>query len=206
MKTWDDFLPACAPFLPGCPSFEVKDKLRLAAIEFLERSRWWRAEQVPLVTTEAGVRDYFITDLPEDAGLTHIQAAWVGQRHVGVAAPGETLLSYPSEQQDRWKVALIGQAQIRLSVAPIVGGEVLTATVAYIPTETAEGVPPTVYYRWHEAIEKRAIGELMMQAGKAWSSAMAPTHLNRFEKLQREAAEEAGPVGRQRRPFVQQWG
>lgn len=198
MKKWADFLPAVMLHLPGCPEFTVEDALRTAAIEFCSRTRVWRGRQVTLATTVAGQPDYSILDNPEDAGLNHIQVAWVGDREIGTGTPGDDIDSFPGETNTDYSVELIGRATIRLNPAPKLDGEVVKATVSYAPTEVAYGIADALYFRWHEAIEKKAMHDLMIQVNKPWSNPnMAVFNRDRWERLRDEAANSAGPVRRQ---------
>lgn len=44
MKDLDAFMPAIRPHAPGCPNIAAFAAIRLAAIEFLERTKFWRWE------------------------------------------------------------------------------------------------------------------------------------------------------------------
>lgn len=205
LRLWEESLPRCVGKLPGCPEFLIIDALRDAAIEFMERSRIWTVEAVTLATTIAGQRDYDVTVLPEDTGLTHIHVAWVGDREVPVIRAGTTHEAHPTETDDEYGLLLLGRDSLRLSPAPSVAGEVIKATVSYMPTETSPGIENELYTRWREAIEKRAIAELQQDTGQPWSSAQWTLHMERFDKLLNEAANEAGPVSRN--PLrVRMWG
>ena len=206
MKTWDDFLPNVAGILPGCPAYVIRDKLREAAIDFLNRSRVWRVEHVTLGNTISGTRVHWVTTNPEDAGLTHLHAVWIGGKEVDILLPGEADDAAPGETADDVMVELAGRASLILSPAPRVGGQAIVATVSYAPTEIALGVTDAVYRAHHEAIERRATAELMAEPGKPWSNpALAGAHMARFDQLLREAANLAGPV--RRRPLtVRKWG
>lgn len=206
---WSEFLPGLRAHAPGCPTFECVDKLRDAAIEFLEDTRWWRDERVALTTTVAGQADYPILPavLPEDAGITHIAAAWVGEREIEIAGPSDNLDSHPTERSSRYKLRLVDRALVRLTPLPDASGEAIVATVSWVPGRNAVGVLPSVFRRWREAIEKRAGAELKLQTGKPWSDPNgAATLMARYRDLKFDAANEAGPVGRQRNLRVRMWG
>ena len=208
MKTWDDFLPNMTGNLPGCPAYVIRDRLRESAMDFLARSRVWKVEHVTLGTTVSGTRIHWVENNPEDAGLTHLHAVWIGGKEVDIMLPGEAEDAAPGELADTEKVMveLAGRASLILSPAPRVGGQAIVATVSYAPTEIARGVTDAVYRAHHEAIERRAVAELMAEPGKLWTNpALAGAHMARYDDLQCEAAELAGPV--RRRPLrVRSWG
>lgn len=208
MKTWDDFLPNMTGNLPGCPAYVIRDKLRESAMDFLERSRVWKVEQVTLGNTVSGTRVHWVTNNPEDAGLCHLHAVWIGGKEVGIMLPGEAEDAAPGElaDPDKVMVELAGRASLLLSPAPRVGGQAIVATVSYAPTEIALGVTDAVYRAHHEAIERRAQAELMAEQGKPWTNLqLAGVHGARYETLLDEAAAAAGPV--RRRPMrVRSWG
>lgn len=195
MKTWNDFLPAVRLHLPGCPEFTVEDAIRTAAIEFCSRTRVWRGKRVSIATTVAGQNEYSFLDNPEDAGLNSIQAAWIGKCEIATETPGDDIDYYPGQTDNDYRIGIVGRATVSLDPAPKNDGEVITATVSYAPTEVAYGIADALYFRWHEAIEKKAMHDLMIQMGKPWSNPqMAVFNLARWEKLKDEAANSAGPA------------
>lgn len=210
MKTWADFLPRMVDHLPGCPEFSMLEAVRDAAIEFFERTRVWKRENVTLATTVAGQGTYFldIDDLPEGAALTHLHAAWVGTEPVTIGRRAGRTDVAPGEQDAlaRAELRISGRADVTLSPAPETSGDVIKATVSFVPTQVSDGIDDELFYLYREAIEKRAIAELQSQEDKPWTSAKAVGHGQRYERLQREAAEDAGPVGGQGRLRVRQWG
>ena len=204
MKTWAEFLPRMTLHLPGSPEFVITDALRDAAIDFFGRTRIWCERGVKLCTTKAGVADYAVTSNPVEAGLSHLHAAWLGEREIEVAHPGEDAGTSPGATDHRFRIELAGRAAVRLIPAPERGDEQVIGTVSYQPTDIAIGIASRFYYEWREAIEKRALAELMGQPNKPWSSQMAPVHALRYEELVQEAANLAGPV--RRRPLrVRMW-
>jgi hypothetical protein len=206
VKTWDDFMPAMVGKLPGCPTFVIRDELRDAAIDFLRRSRAWKVEQVSLGSTVSGTRVLWITDNPEDAGLTHLHAVWIGGEEARVLLPGESEDAAPGKLADRPGVLLGSRSSLVLSPAPRVGGQAIVATVSYEPTEVARGVSDALYRDYHLAIERRACAELMVEPGRPWSNpALGAAYMTHYESLLSEAANEAGPV--RRTPLrVRPWG
>ncbi len=210
MREWADFIPQVALYLPGCPSFTIADAVRDAAIEFCERSRAWNAERVTLGNTVAGQRDYSLTTNPVAVGLCHLSAAWIGGIEIAPLNPGDAEDSEPAATAAArdCRIKLTGRASFRLVPAPTSSGDVVIANVAYAPTDAAPGIPEFIAREWHEAIERRAIAELMLQPDKPWSSATAGIHMARFDKLLAEASNlRGGPV---RRPGmglrVRSWG
>lgn len=207
MRAWAEFLPAVMLHLPGCPEFVAEDAIRTAAIEFCVRTRVWKLRQVTLATSIAGQAEYFITNNPTDAGLCHLHAAWVGQNEVLVGAPGDDLEFFPGETdtganlgsfRTGYSMELTGRASVALNPAPTLAGQIIVATVSYAPTPAAYALNDAIYFRWHEAIEKKAMHDLMIQVGKPWSDPqMAVFNRERFERLKDEAANTAGPVRKQ---------
>lgn len=212
MRAWSEFIPNVMPFVPGCPEFEVENRLRNAAIEFCERSRIWRARDVTLVTTTvAGQSAYNVTGLPVHAGLCHLFVAWKGSNErdeVPVLIEGEADDIEPTAApSDTFGVMLTSRSTLRLLPAPASPGLVVRGSVAYCPTDNADGVPNALFVEWREAIEKRAIAELMLQQGKPWSSGDAMGHMARADKLLDEASNKAGPVNRPGHGLrVRSWG
>lgn len=197
MKTWSDFLPAVRLHLPGCPEFAIEDAIRIAAIEFFSRTRVWRGKRIVISTTITGQQDYPVINNPDDSGLNTIQAAWVGDREINVESPSDDIDYYPGQTDAGYSIGITGRAMVSLDPAPNIDGEVILATVSYALTEVAPGIADAFYSRWHEAIEKKAMHDLMIQVGKPWSNPqMAVFNLARWERLKDEAANSVGPVRR----------
>jgi hypothetical protein len=212
MRAWSEFIPNVMPFVPGCPEFEVENRLRKAAIEFCERSRIWRARGVTLVTsTVAGQTGYTVPSLPVHAGLCHIFVAWRGtdeRDEVRVLEESDADDIEPTAAASRdFGIMLTSRSTLNLLPPPDSAGIVVRGSVAYCPSDDADGVPNALFVEWREAIEKRAIAELMLQPGKPWSSGDAMGHMGRADKLLNEAANKAGPVRRAGHGLrVRSWG
>lgn len=208
MKEWKEFLPAVMLHLPGCPELVVEDALRVAAIEFCETTRVWKEEYVTLAVTAAGFQDYAVSNNPKDAGLCHLHAAWVGEYEVGVGLPGSDQNFYPGQTEDavlnyryqntrNYSIEIVGRATIRINPVPNATPKTIVATVSYCPTPVAFGFPDGLYFKHHEAIEKKAMYNLMIQVDKPWSNPqMAMVNLARFDYLKDAAANANGPVRR----------
>lgn len=65
MRPLRDFLPLVLPYAPNCPNIVAEQKLRLAAIEFCERTEAWReiiTQQVTTAEVTIAIPDYATID------------------------------------------------------------------------------------------------------------------------------------------------
>ncbi|MGV8823032.1 hypothetical protein [Methylibium petroleiphilum] len=208
MRTWAEFLPRTVLWLPGCPEIVIKDAVRDAAMDVLKRTRAWKVRAVPLGITVVGQSDYTIVP-PTFAGLTHIHVAWIGTDELTVGLPGEIDDDHRAENNDprECRIQAYDGTTVRLTPAPSVADQAITGTVSWVPLETALGIEDILYADsdLREAIECKAIGELMLQPQKPWSSDRAGTKIGRSDELVDLVANRVGPV--RRNPLrVKQWG
>lgn len=170
------WLPDVLPSLPGCPESTVLRAIRDAAVEFCNRSQIWRFEVEPFPVVK-GIADYQL-DIP--AG-THI-AAFIRVKHADRQRPLE--LRTTEELDDKSPGWRSMEGQPAYFVQHGVDGvlldrlpketrqNVLSATLALKPTNSATAVDDLLFFDWKEEIADGARSRLMGDANRQWSNPM----------------------------------
>lgn len=172
--TLEQWLPDVLPSLPGCPESTVLRAVRDSAIEFCNRSQIWRHEIEPFPVVR-GIADYQL-EIPAGA---HI-AAFIRVKHADRTSPLE--LRTTEELDDTspgWRsleglpqhFVQLGADSILLDrVPPETRLDVLSATLALKPTNSAAAVADILYFDWKEEIADGARARLMFDANRQWSN------------------------------------
>lgn len=199
MKTWADFVPSIAPFVPECPSFTIQNAVRECAIRFYTDSRAWRSDNFALATTVAGQQIYTVALPDAYRDLIGLPAIWVDGDEVDELPPGGMDEEDAGQTSNTFKVGVYDPtvAKIVCVPAPIDAGLAIVATVAYAPTKTATGIDDGLYRDHRVVIEPMAKSYLMMQLGKKWFNPQLGAVFNREAMSEAAAASAlAGPVRR----------
>lgn len=168
MKLWSAFFRAIVTELGDCPTFTMEDAIKRAAQDFYRDTRAWRVEGVTLATTVIGQRAYTVTTNPTDADLVGLPAVWIGDDEVQEAAPGESDDVSSTYTDQTWRVRVTGAAAISLTPGPTEAGQIIKATAAYAPADSATGLDDGLYAEHRRAIEHAALAILLLQKARPW--------------------------------------
>lgn len=168
---FDEFLPEVLPDVPGCPDISAIIAIRNAAIEFCERSHFWKsalgafsteanAMTYNLVSPVTGTRVIQVRDLFLDgAEIRPRTEEWLDQNSLDWRTAGSKPRFYFQPSPEQITLASLPDAAYAL-----------TGTVSLCPKRTATGIERFVYENHLETIASGAKSRLMMAPGKAWSN------------------------------------
>lgn len=169
-----EWLREVLPSLPGCPEPSVVRALRDSAIEFCNRSLIWRHEVEPIPVVK-GINDYDL-DIPANTNI----ASFIRVRHAERNAPLELRTTDELDDMSPGWRGLVGIPQyfvqhgqfgIVLDRLPReTKRNVLAATLALKPTNTANSLPDVLYIDWKEEISNGARSRLMIDTNRQWSN------------------------------------
>lgn len=195
---WIDWAARIQLRLKECPSILIADELRECAIRFYRDGRLWRETGVTVATTVAGQAEYSVA-IASNTMLAGLPAIWVGEDEVDEATPGQGDNFEPDETGTTVCIGVVGSSTIRIYPAPDVSDDIVTATVAYCPTDDSTGLPEPLYFSHRDTIEDMALARLMSQAEKPWTSfALAGEHDRLATSGALYDSTMAGPVRRNR--------
>jgi hypothetical protein len=188
----DRFLPLVLPHCPGVPEFTATRNLRLAAIEFCERTRCWRHLTTVQIDTDGqavAAPDYAAIHLIERATwedgtpLTPLQFSHVDEQEVADTI-GQLPIYVTQATYNTVRVIPFKEGNLALSLflKPVNGEDF--AAVAGEPTRDALDVLPEFIWTMHaEPIASGAIARILGQQKKPWTDLnLAMMHQMRFER------------------------
>lgn len=173
------FLPLVLPHAPECPHGVATFNLRLAAIEFCERTRCWRH-----ITNIKVQRERRALCAPAYAAIHHIErATWedgtelepLQFSHVdeGDFPPdaGGVPRFITQEQYNSIRVLPFSEGEVKLSLfLKPVNGMDMAQNAEGITQDAYDVVPEFIYTMHAEAIAAGALARLLAQPGKPWSN------------------------------------
>lgn len=176
------FVPEVKPYLVGCPEFLAITHIRHAAIEFCEKSRYWRENLTP-INAVANTSSYTLTP-PTDALIWDV----ISVRHNGkelssVIEDDITGNDWRSQTATDARSWFAGERDnIRLAPTPSASGTAnIDARVVVKPSRTANNLPKQLYDNYLNAIASKAKSTLMAMPGETWSNpALVSYHENIF--------------------------
>lgn len=185
------FLPLVLPHVPECPQAIATFNLRLAAIEFCERTRCWRH-----LTSVAIAKDGRAISAPIYAAIHQIESAVfdtdlplepIQYSDVDEASFAEQAGSQPryitQAQYNTVRVLPFKEGTLKLSLflKPVNGSEMWTDTDGIV-TDSYDAVPEFIYKMHAEHIACGALTRLMAQPNKPWSNPqLAGVYGQKFE-------------------------
>lgn len=178
------FVPEVKPYLRGCPEVMAIAHIRHAAIEFCEKSRYWRENLTPF-NSVAGTASYTLTP-PTDALIWDV----ISVRHNGkdLSPAFEDDIDATSSSDWRSRTATDAESwfagerdNIRLVPAPSSSGTAnIEARVVVKPSRTTTNLPKQLYDNYLENIAAGAKARLMAMVDVEWSN---PTMVNYHENI-----------------------
>jgi hypothetical protein len=200
MKLWADFAPELAIQLPDCPTYVIGPFMKRAAIDYFRNYRIWRTDTpITVATTVLGQRLYTVTN-PSGQELCGLPAIWINGKEVKEATPSDADSVLPDDTGDIKQVGVVNGTTIRVIPGPAADGVIITATVAYKPTEDALGLPDQFWaHTYRSTMQKMAMVELKRMKGKPWTDERGAAQLEK--DLGQDALYDAtmtGPIRRNR--------
>jgi hypothetical protein len=187
----DAFLPLVMPHCPAVPEFVALRNLRLAAIEFCERTRCWRhltsvqiAADGQAIAAPSFAAIHLIERATFEGGrdLTPIQFSDVDERAVQ-----ETIEGQPAYiTQSRYDTVRIipfmaGQLDLALFLKPV-NGETFSAAASGLIRDSYDRIPEFMWNMHAEPIASGAIARILTQPEKPWTNPqLAVPHAARFD-------------------------
>lgn len=180
MSSLDKFLPSVRPFAPGVPDQNAYQNIRLAAIEFCERTRLWKWEDEYNVTAD----DCSAIATPGGSVLHDIEIIMfdgkelepIAPRDLDRMSPGWRSSTAPTGQPQY--VTQIEQNAIR--IVPSQAGAVYLC-LRLKPSQDARDLPDFLAGEYRECIGWGALGRLLMIPGQSYTNPdMAGFYTSRF--------------------------
>lgn len=165
MRSFADFLPFVLPYAPSCPEPLAIQYLRQAAIDFCQRTRFWR--YVDEFDVAGDTSEIIVT--PGQSSLFEIEKAWfkptggdhwVELRRLPYSQIDQTLLD---ETTDTYTVPnVISQIDYNtVTLVPRVSGK-LRISMFLSPSYEATGCPANLYSNFASTIADGALSEILM--------------------------------------------
>lgn len=189
----DKFMPLVLPHCPGVPEFSATRNLRLAAIEFCERTRCWRHLTTATIATDgqaivapdyAAIHQIERATWEDGTPLTPLQFSDVDEQAVAETM-GQLPVYVTQATYNSVRVIPFSEGDVSLSLfLKPVNGEDFTAGAAGEETRDALDVIPDFIWTMHaEPIASGAIARILAQPMKPWTDLnTAMAHQMRFER------------------------
>ena len=179
------FLPYVLRHLPGCPHFVAESYLRMAAIEFCERTRCWRKITTVDLTdenTEALVAPYhaaihqieyasFSSGSHAKTPLTPTQYSDIAERHradLEQEGPPRYITQVNPNTVTVFPLTA-GELEVSLFLKPRMGQEFAAPVTPDRPIADAFNiVPDFLLTQWGEAISDGALAKALLQPQTQW--------------------------------------
>lgn len=189
----DRFLPLVTPHCPGVPEFTVTRNLRLAAIEFCERTRCWRHMATVAISGDgqavaappyAAIHEIERATWEDGTVLDPVQFSDVDERAMAEAAGGPP----QNVTQAQYNTVRVlppqtgGDLKLSLFLKPV-NGEQFTPLWEGVTRDALDVVPEFMWTMHAEPIAAGAVSRILLQPEKPWTNpALAAAHLARFER------------------------
>lgn len=192
MSTLQDFLPYVLPYVTACPQPAAEAAIRLALIEFCERSECWQVELDP-ISVIAGQATYEL-ETPLDSQLLKVRQADYADRKEPLEEKSTDQLRNlygdwrAREGEPRYFTQLV-KTDIRLVPSPLESvADGLRCLVALRPTNDAREVDDNIFAWWAEPIGYGARARLKTNPGQQYyDPAAAAVDRNMFMRYVAEA-------------------
>lgn len=178
-----DFLLRVKPEIPGGVDTVIIRYIRDAAIEFCDRSWYWRQDLTP-INTAAGTSTYTIAP-PVDSVISEIISVKHNDIPLKPVIEADLDASNPkwrteqAEQATRWTAT--ARDSVTLYAAPSVTATGAIKVKAVLkPSQTAATLPNSLYDNYLNAIAAKAKSLLMAMPGETWSN---PEHSAYYQSI-----------------------
>jgi hypothetical protein len=199
MSSLDTFLPEVRPWAPGVPDQVAYKHIRLAAIEFCERTRLWRFEDDYDITAE----DSEAITTPGGSVLHDIEVVLLDGRELTPKATRDL-----DRVQNGWRTGDLGTGipayftQIEQNTIKLVpsGSGHLYLCLRLKPSQDTMDLPDFLAGEYRECLGWGALGRILTVPGQSYSNPeLATFYMARFSaKL--DALANKGTTGQQNAP------
>lgn len=165
MRSFDSFLPFVLPYAPSCPEPVAIQYIRQAAIDFCQRTRFWR--QVDDFPVEGDMEEILV--VPNQASLFEIEKAWFQPTGEGRWVPlkktpyAEIDQALLDEEPNTYTVPnVISQIEYNtVTLIPRASGT-LRISMFLSPSYDAHDCPDNLYSNFASTIGDGALSEILM--------------------------------------------
>jgi hypothetical protein len=163
VKTWADFDSYYLHEVQGCTYLTAANALRMAAQEFCERTKCWRAtlDAVPMVTGTS-VYDF---DLDTEQTLVKLLSAKLDDQDIG-------LLLHDQDGGTMPGICALSPSEFLIQPTPVTGQEVVIKAVL-MPSNSASGIEDDLFAQYARAIAMGAKAILFAMAYQPFTNPTA---------------------------------
>lgn len=160
MRPWADFHGDVIPYVIGCPVPSADHALRRSAQEFFERTRVWRVNLDPVITSTETEYDI---ELEPQSELVRIERGTIADRPLNVLNADSLPANFRSQPDcHRDSVFTTDRKVLQLANTPAIG-EALKLEVSLKPSNTASGIQDFLFDQYVQVIAWGALSKLMLQ-------------------------------------------
>lgn len=155
---WSAFYPDLLPVVPGCPDPLLEKQTRIAAIEFLRRTRAW-VEWLDPVTSIEGLAEYDF-DLPTGADVVRVVRATLDGNPIDVVSFRDAI--YDPARQDMPDQGVVSRdlKTFRLGVS-VAAGLPIQIQAAMVPSRNSTGIPDDLFEKYRDDIAHGALAKIL---------------------------------------------
>lgn len=187
-----DALTYVLPEVVGCPDIAAIPALRLAAIDFCQRSLVWK-DTTPAISTVIGQAAYAYAPAAGTV-VARLDSLTLDGEDVDVLSPGDGQAKIARKSTDTFAFGKLGG--LVLMPAPAAAGLQIVPFCSLAPSATAESIPDELAARYIEKIAKGAIWRLKNTSNKTYTDkAGALDALGVFEAGINDARSDASTGG-----------
>jgi len=166
MAKLETLLPSVRAEVPGAMDITIIDNIRRAAIDFCERTKFYREEHDPLITSGT-IQEY---DLDPPSGTVVSDIIWVTYDGDALIAKTDAgIRPHMSAAGTTQYYSLLNPKLLVVAPQPAASKQ-LKLRVALKPKPTATSIEDYVYDEWSEAFYHGALYRMLNQPGKDWSN------------------------------------
>lgn len=195
-----EFLPYVMPQAPGCPALVAESYLRMAAIEFCERTRCWRKIseiEIDQERTVAMVAPYyaaiheieyasFSNEQTAKVPLIPTQYSDIGERFRAELEGQEGAPQYITQVNPNSVTVfplMAGTLELSLFLKPRMGQDFQSSTPDDPVSDSFNVVPDFLLTQWGEPIACGALSKLLLQPQTQWYDPQRSNYyLSKFER------------------------
>lgn len=172
-KNLSELYPLIAPDVHGCPFPAIDLAIKLANIEFCDKSKYWRADHNQIATA-ANLSTYSLTLPPNTSIVTVLEPIRQDQEKVYQRNQAWLNQHYDGWQDKKRKYAefflVEYPGRIRLIPTPTEMTRLKDIVVVLKPTISAETIDDVVFEDYFMTLAAGAKAKLMLQPDKVWSN------------------------------------
>lgn len=181
---WETILNDVMPHLPGCETNIALHNIKRAAIEFCEKSKYFRAE-TDLVDVAAGEREIDIDSPVTGTVVVKVLDTFFDGKELTTKSVSALNVEMPDWRTSTGEPSAFTQlSPSALLLAPVPDAPTtsgLQMTVALAPTYESSGIERYIPQHFIEGIAAGALARMLVMQNKPWTDpALAAVFANRF--------------------------